>query len=62
LIRRNDQVIDELDPADRGAVLEAIATTRRFRAQLRVTIPDRFRGVTRPARPTLLPRPTGGTG
>ncbi len=60
LIRRNDQIIDELDPADRAAVLEAIATTRRFRAQLRVTIPDRFKGVTRPERPTLIPRPAGG--
>jgi len=38
-------------------VLDAIATTRRFRAQLRVTIPERFKGVTRPARPTLHPRP-----
>ncbi len=61
LIRCNEQIIDELDPADRAAVLDAIATTRRFRAQLRVTIPDRFKGVTRPARPTLVPRPTGGT-
>jgi hypothetical protein len=43
-------------------VLDAIATTRRFRAQLRVTIPERFKGVTRPARPTLVPRPTGGSG
>ncbi len=61
LIRRNDQIIDELDPADRAAVLDAIATTRRFRAQLRVTIPDRFKGVTRPLRPTLVPRPASGT-
>jgi len=43
-------------------VLEAIAATRRFRAQLKVTIPDRFKGTTRPARPTLIPRPTAGTG
>jgi integrase len=57
LIRRNEQIIDELDPGDRAAVLEAIATTRRLRAQLHVTIPDRYRGVTRPARPTLIPRP-----
>ena len=57
LIRRNEQIIEELDPADRAAVLEAIATTRRLRAQLRVTIPERFQGVTRPARPTLHPRP-----
>jgi integrase len=57
LIRRNDQIIDELDPADRAAVLEAIATTRRLRAQLGVTIPEHFKGVTRPARPTLHPRP-----
>jgi hypothetical protein len=62
LIRRNEQIIDELEPADRAAVLDAIATTRRFRAQLRVTIPERFKGVTRPARPTLVPRPTGGIG
>jgi integrase len=59
LIRRNDQVIDELEPADRAAVLEAIATTRRLRAQLRVAIPDRYKGITRPARPTLHPRPAG---
>ena len=58
LIRRNDELIDAFDPADRAAVLEAIATTRRLRAQLRVTIPDRFKGVTRPARPTLHPRPS----
>jgi integrase len=57
LIRRNEQIIDELDPADRAAVLEAIATTRRLRAQLRVTIPARLQGITRPARPTLHPRP-----
>lgn len=62
LIRRNDQIIEELDPADRAAVLDAIATARRLRAQLRGTIPDRFKGVTRPARPTLHPRPTGGSG
>jgi hypothetical protein len=55
LIRRNAEIIDEHDPADRATVLEAIATTRRFRAQLRVTIPERFKGVTRPARPTLHP-------
>jgi integrase len=57
LIRRNDQIIDELDPADRAAVLEAIATTRRLRAQLRITIPERYQGITRPTRPTLHPRP-----
>lgn len=61
LIRRNEQIIDELEPADRAAVLEAIATTRRLRAQLKVTIPDRFKGIIRPARPTLIPRPTAGT-
>jgi integrase len=59
LIRRNDQLIDELDPADRATVLEAIATTRRLRAQLNVTIPDHFKAITRPARPTLIPHPTG---
>jgi integrase len=57
LIRRNEQIIEELGPADRAAVLEAIATTRRLRAQLRVTIPERFQGITRPLRPTLHPRP-----
>jgi integrase len=57
LVRRNEQIIEELDPADRAAVLEAIATTRRLRAQLRVTIPERYQGITRPARPTLHPRP-----
>jgi plasmid stability protein len=62
LIRRNDQIIDELDPAERAAVLDAIATARRVRSQLRVTIPDRFKGVTRPARPTLVPRPAGEPG
>ncbi|MFN8215705.1 MAG: site-specific integrase [Solirubrobacterales bacterium] len=60
LIRRNDQVIEELDPGDRAAVREAIATTRRLRAQLAVTIPDRYKGITRPARPTLVPRPAAG--
>ena len=40
---------------DRAAVLEAIAVTRRYRAQLRTTIPDRFRAVTRAPRPTLTP-------
>ena len=61
LIRRNDQILDELDPADRATVLEAIATTRRLRAQLRVTIPDRYKGITRPPRPTLHPRPAAPT-
>ena len=61
LIRRNDQIIAELDPADRTAVLEAIATTRRLRAQLRVTIPDRYKGITRPLRPTLHPRQPGSS-
>jgi integrase len=61
LIRRNDQVLDELEPADRATVLEAIATTRRLRAQLRVTIPDRYKGITRPPRPTLHPRPAAPT-
>jgi hypothetical protein len=57
LIRRNDQILDELERGDRAAVLEAIATTRRLRAQLRVTIPDGYKGITRPPRPTLHPRP-----
>jgi integrase len=61
LIRRNDQILDELEPGDRATVLEAIATTRRLRAQLRVTIPDRYKGITRPPRPTLHPRPAGPT-
>lgn len=59
LIRRNEQIIDELDPVDRAAVLDAIATTRRLRAQLHVTIPERFKGIARPLRPTLVPRPAG---
>jgi hypothetical protein len=50
-------MVDELEPNDRAAVLEAIATTRRLRAQLQVTIPDRYKGITRPPRPTLHPRP-----
>jgi integrase len=57
LIRRNEQVLDELEPSDRATVLEAIATTRRLRAQLRVTVPDRYKSITRPPRPTLHPRP-----
>jgi len=61
LIRRNDQILDELEPDDRATVLEAIATTRRLRAQLRVTIPDRYKGITRPPRPTLHPRPATPT-
>lgn len=32
LIRRNEQIIESLNPADRTKVLEAIATTRRLRA------------------------------
>ena len=61
LIRRNDQILDELEPGDRATALEAIATTRRLRAQLRVTIPDRYKGITRPPRPTLHPRPAAPT-
>jgi len=61
LIRRNAQIIEELNPADRAAVLEAIATTRRLRAQLRVTIPERYQGITRAPRPILHPRPNGAT-
>jgi len=61
LVRRNEQIIEQLDPADRTAVLEAIATTRRLRAQLRVRIPERYQGITRPPRPTLHPRPNGAT-
>jgi integrase len=61
LVRRNDQILDELEPGDRATVLEAIATTRRLRAQLRVTIPDRYKGITRPPRPTLHPRPAAPT-
>lgn len=61
LVRRNEQILEELDPADRAAVLEAIATTRRLRAQLAVTIPERFKGITRPPRPTLHPRPASAT-
>jgi integrase len=61
LIRRNDQIVNELEPGDRAAVLDAIATTRRLRAQLRVTIPDRYKAVTRPPRPTLHPRPAATT-
>ena len=53
LIRRNEQVLDELDLSDRATVLEAIATTRRLRAQLRVTIPERYKGITRAPRPTF---------
>jgi len=61
LVRRNEQIIEELDPADRAAVLEAIATTRRLRAQLALVIPERFKGITRPPRPTLHPRPASAT-
>jgi hypothetical protein len=61
LIRRNNQIVDELEPGDRATALEAIATTRRLRAQLRVTIPDRYKGITRPPRPTLQPRPAAPT-
>jgi len=57
LVRRNDELIEQLEPGDRAAVLEAIAVTRRCRAQLRTTIPDRFRAVTRAPRPTLTPLP-----
>lgn len=57
LVRRNDELIEQLDPADRAAVLEAVAVTRRLRAQLRTVIPDRFKGITRTPRPTVHPRP-----
>lgn len=59
---RNDQIIDELDPADRAAGVDAIAITRRLRAQLRVVVPDRFKGITRPPRPTLHLRPHDSSG
>jgi hypothetical protein len=56
LVRRNDQLLDELDPADRAAVLDAIAVTRRVRAQLTTEIPARFRLATSQPRRTLSPR------
>lgn len=55
LIRRNDELVEQLDPADRAAVLDAIAVTRRVRAQLAADVPARFRGATRQPRPTLTP-------
>jgi site-specific recombinase XerC len=58
LIRRNDQLIDQLNPADRAAVIDAIAVTRRVRAQLATEIPIRFRLATSQPRPTLSPRAT----
>lgn len=61
LVRRNDELIEQLDPSDRAAVLEAIALARRSRTQLRTTIPERFRSATRVPRPTLpLHRPPLG--
>ena len=62
LIRRNDELIEQLDPGERAAVLEAIAIARRMRAQLRTTIPDRFRAITRAPRPTLTPLPIISSG
>jgi hypothetical protein len=56
LIRRNDELITQLDPSDRAAVLEAITVTRRIRAQLTTNIPARFRSATSQPRPTLTPR------
>jgi len=56
LIRRNDELVGELDPADRAAVLDAIAVTRRVRAQLATEVPARLRTATRQPRPTLTPR------
>jgi hypothetical protein len=56
LIRRNDELVERLEPADRAAVLDAIAVTRRVRAQLAAEIPARLRAATRPPRPTLSPR------
>jgi hypothetical protein len=47
---------------ERAAVLEAIAIARRTRAQLRTTIPDRFRAITRAPRPTLTPLPIISSG
>jgi integrase len=58
LIRRNDQLIDQLDPADRAAVIDAIVVTRRVRAQLATEIPARFRLATSQPRPILSPRAT----
>ena len=49
LIRRNDELIERLEPADRAAVLDAIAVTRRVRAQLAAEIPARLRAATPPA-------------
>jgi hypothetical protein len=56
LIRRNDELIAELEPAERAAVIDAIAVTRRVRAQLAAEVPARFRAATRQPRPTLTPR------
>jgi integrase len=56
LIRRNDELVDRLDPADRAAILDAIAVTRRVRAQLATKVPARLRTATRQPRPTLSPR------
>jgi integrase len=56
LIRRNDELIDQLDPSDRAAVLDAITVTRRVRAQLTANVPARFRSATRQPRPTLSSR------
>jgi citrate synthase len=61
LVRRNDELIGQLDPVDRAAVLEAIAVTRRLRAQLRTVIPDRYKGITRAPRPTVHPRPAAAS-
>ena len=55
LIRRNDELVDQLDAGDRAAVLDAIAVTRRVRAQLAASVPARFRGATRQPHPTLTP-------
>ncbi|MGO9754924.1 MAG: tyrosine-type recombinase/integrase [Solirubrobacteraceae bacterium] len=56
LVRRNEELIEQLDPADRAAVIDAIAVTRRVRAQLATEIPARFRLATSQPRPTLTPR------
>jgi hypothetical protein len=40
----------------RAVALEALATTRRLRTQLKTTIPERYKGITRPPRPNVHPR------
>jgi len=55
LLRANDEVIAALDPEDRLAIDDAIATMRKHRATLDVTFPVELRVMVRQPTPRLFP-------